>query len=167
MKLIILVAVVLLVLVLGGGAAYMTLFSPSEKTEVVVEEEIKKPELDPADFVKLALKPFMVPITSSKNTFIGVELTFIDDSAAEFARTRMPRLRSVILEELYEAADRGGKAGGVRDYEAIREKLRGSLGEVIGKKELIDIAVRDVTKELSKPPVLPKPEPAKKKSGGH
>ena len=73
MKLIILVAIVLVVLVLGGGAAYLTLFTPSPKQDAVVEE--KEPERDPDDFVKLALQPFTVPVTSSKNTFIGVDLT--------------------------------------------------------------------------------------------
>lgn len=168
MKLIILVAVVLVVLVLGGGAAYMTLFSPSEKTAEVEVIEEKEPDRDPADFVKLPLKPFMVPITSSKNTIIGVELTLADESAAEFAAERLPRLRSVILEELYEAADSGGKAGGVRDYDAIRSKLMGLVRDIVGREELVQIVIKDITKELSKPKsLLPKAEPQEKKSGGH
>ena len=165
MKLIILVAIVLVVLVLGGGAAYLTLFTPSPKQDVVVEE--KEPERDPDDFVKLALQPFTVPVTSRKNTFIGVDLTFADESAAEFAGTRLPRLRSAILEELYEAADKGGKAGGVRDFEALSESLTRIVADVVGKEELVSVAVRDMTKELSKKPALPIPEPAKKKSSGH
>ena len=166
MKLIILVAIVLVVLVLGGGAAYLTLFTPSPKQDAVVEE--KEPERDPDDFVKLALQPFTVPVTSSKNTFIGVDLTFADESAAEFAaRTRLPRLRSAILEELYEAADKGGKAGGVRDFEALSESLTRIVAGIVGKEELVSVAVRDMTKELSKKPALPTPEPAKKKSSGH
>ena len=37
----------------------------------------------------------------------------------------------------------------------------------LGKEELVSVAVRDMTKELSKKPALPTPEPAKKKSSGH
>jgi flagellar basal body-associated protein FliL len=117
MKLIAFVAIVILVLFLGGGAAFLALFSQSPEQDAIVEQQ--KPDLDPDDFVKLALKPFTVPLTSLKYTVVGVELTFADESAAEFAESRLPRLRSVILEELYEAADKGGKAAGVRDFEAL------------------------------------------------
>ena len=165
MKLITLVAILLLVLFLGGGAAYLTLFSPSPEPDATVEQQ--KPAHDPDHFVKLTLKPFTVPVTSSKYTFIGVDLTFADESAAQFAQTRLPRLRSMILEELYEAADKGGKAGGVRDFEAISQSLTAIVTGIVGEQELISVAVRDVTQELNKNPTLPTPEPPQKKSSGH
>ena len=168
MKLVLLVAVVLIVLIFGGGVAYLTLFSFSpQQSETEVVEKKKQRKLNPANFMKFSLKPFTVPITSRRNRYIGVEITMAGESEGEDALERLPRLRSAILEELYEVADQDGKAAGVLDFRALDKKLLAVVGEIVGENEVVKVTVTDITKKLTKGPKFPETVLPEKKSGGH
>ena len=89
------------------------------------------------------------------------------ESEGEDALERLPRLRSAILEELYEVADQDGKAAGVLDFRALDKKLLAVVGEIVGENEVVKVTVTDITKKLTKGPKFPETVLPEKKSGGH
>jgi flagellar protein FliL len=111
----------------------------------------------PAAQTVLRIKPVMVPVLDAKGAVekynqVEVSLEMVDAQRFNEAQAVAPRLRDVILAEMYKAIGNGWIVhGSVVNAPALRKRLQEACDEVVGKGSVTRILIAPIARQSAWP----------------